>query len=473
MSKQVVLTIGDTHFADVNYGRHKDFASDCETMMERVATAVEEYYKTLGEKFYRIVILGDFADTRFSHLEFRLSVERFLDRLNACAEKVYCLKGNHDEASGLMTELDYYIGRGVIAKHPEEEEIGGKKVRYVDYVRDPEECAQAHEGADVEVIFTHNALAAGTNTLFSSVDVSKLDAPKLRVGVMGHIHGEMYFKAHNRHGQDVSILDGGAACVRSAERKDVKSFNLLTLHFDGETGKIGSKKIPVNYVEDAFVDVATQEDGTKWSVDSENANIDFTVSGAGSMDIDDLTTQLGKTASPEVISAVKMLFQKYGKVDMQEEEGVAEAAADDDLLDDITNMFKSAGSTPAIETDFDAAEAGLLEFDTSDNAGFVNIADALEEDGILDDLKEATEVGEAEDAGIDALMDDEGTDAESDGLDDLFDGVSEDDDDEAIAVEDLLSEEDKECLRSGAVGAVEIEGGIRVEYRNGSFVFAD
>ena len=220
-------------------------------------------------------------------------------------------------------------------------------------------------------------------------------------------------------------------------------------------------------MEDAFVDVATQEEGTKWSVDSENANIDFTVSGAGSMDIDDLTTQLGKTASPEVISAVKMLFQKYGKVDMQEEEDVAEAAADDDLLDDITNMFKSAGSTPAIETDFDAAEAGLLESDTTDNAGFVNIADALEEDGLLDDLKET------EDAGIDALMDDEGTDAESDGLDDLFDGVSDDDDDEAIAVEDLLSEEDKECLRSGAVGAVEIEGGIRVEYRNGSFVFAD
>ena len=27
MSKQVVLTIGDTHFADANYGRHKDFAS--------------------------------------------------------------------------------------------------------------------------------------------------------------------------------------------------------------------------------------------------------------------------------------------------------------------------------------------------------------------------------------------------------------------------------------------------------------
>ena len=168
-----------------------------------------------------------------------------------------------------------------------------------------------------------------------------------------------------------------------------------------------------------------------------------------------------------------MLFQKYGKVDMQEEEDVAEAAADDDLLDDITNMFKSAGSTSAIETDFDAAEAGLLESDTTDNAGFVNIAEALEEDGLLDDLTEATEVGEAEDAGIDALMDDEGTDAESDGLDDLFDGVSDDDDDEAIAVEDLLSEEDKECLRSGAVGAVEIEGGIRVEYRNGSFVFAD
>ena len=465
MSKKIVLTIGDTHFADTNYGRHKDFASDCEIMMERVATAVEEYSKTVGGKLYRIIILGDFADTRFSHLEFRLCVEKFLDRLNACTEKLYCLKGNHDEASGLMTELDYYVGRGVIAKHPEEEKIGGKVVRYVDFIRDPEECAQAHEGEDVEVIFTHNALAAGENTLFASVDVSKLDAPKLRVGVMGHIHGEMYFKAHNRHGQDVSILDGGAACVRSATRKDVESFNLLTLHFDETTGKIGSKKVPVKYVEDAFVEADAQTEDTKWSVDSETANIDFSVTGAGSMDLDDLVKQLDSTAAPEVVSAVKMLFQKYGKVELDNAETSVEDTTDDGLLDDITSMFKSAGSTPAVETDFDAAEAGLLEPDASDNAGFVSIAAALEEDGILDDLKKATEV---EDDGIDTLMDD---DVESDGLDDLFDGVSESGDE--VPIEEILSDEEKESLRSGAVSFVELDGDIRVAYRNGEFVFAD
>lgn len=441
--KQIILTIGDTHLADSNYGRHKDYASDCEIMMERVATAVEEYVAKVGEKLYRIVILGDFADTRFSHLEFRVKVENYLARLNACAEKVYCLKGNHDEVSGAMTELDYYTERGLITKHPLEEKVGGKAVRYVDFVRDPEECAQAHEGEEVEVIFTHNALGAGDNTLFDSVNVSKLDAPKLRVGVMGHIHGEMYFKAHNRHGQDVSILDGGASIVRSATRKDVKSFNLLALHFDGETGKIGSKKIPVNYVEDAFMSVEEQAgmaDG-KWSVaDANNTQIDFTVVGAGSMDVDDLTTQLSKTATPEVVATVKMLFEKYGKVAVSGTDGdltIKVDDADDGLAEDIASLFKSSG-TPNVETP--ATE---------------EVKDALDD---LCDEEEDTEVTEE-------------AEVVADGIDDLFDGIDEDDSEGSV--EDIISEEDKENLRNGIVESVSIGDGISIVYRNGAFVFAD
>lgn len=466
--KQIILTIGDTHLADSNYGRHKDYASDCEIMMERVATAVEEYVEKVGEKLYRIVILGDFADTRFSHLEFRVKVENYLARLGACAEKVYCLKGNHDEVSGAMTELDYYTERGLIAKHPLEEKVGGKVVRYVDFVRDPEECAQAHEGEEVEVIFTHNALGAGDNTLFDSVNVSKLDAPKLRVGVMGHIHGEMYFKAHNRHGQDVSILDGGASIVRSATRKDVKSFNLLALHFDGETGKIGSKKIPVNYVEDAFMSVEEQAgmaDG-KWSVtDNANTQIDFTVVGAGSMDVDDLTAQLGKTATPEVVATVKMLFEKYGKVAVSGTDGdltVKVDDADDGLAEDIASLFKtSAKPTAKIEDDFDAAEAGLREPDASEQKEvWRNVAKDLEDDGIsLDDLCDDDEESEE-------------TPVATDEIDALFDDIEEGEDG-ADSVEDIISEEDRENLRNGIVESVSIGDGISVVYRNGAFVFAD
>lgn len=450
--RQVIITIGDTHLSDNNYGRHKDYANDCRILMGRVADAVENYAKKLdGGKAYRVVLLGDFADTRFSHLEFRIEVENFLKRLSAVCEKLYCLKGNHDEASGSMTELDYYTSRGFIDKHPAEEEVGGKVVRYVDYIRDTEECAEAHEGENVEVIFTHNALAAGENNLFSSVDVSKLDAPKLRVGIMGHIHGEMYFKAHNRHGQDVSILDGGAACIKSANRKDAEGFNLLALHFDKETGKIGSKKIPVKYVEDAFMEVDNGGvEASKWSVDSDTTQIDFSVSGAGSMDIDDLAEQLKTTSSPEVIEAVKMLFAKYGKVTMGEEV-TADAEDDDNLLDDITSMFKSNVSTPAVETDFDAAEAGLLEPEPSPTMS----------------------VGYQEEVEVET----------KDAIDDLFDDISESvaveedtletEDDGATDIEELLSDDDKESLRSGVVAHVDIGDGLLVVYKDGMFIFAE
>lgn len=426
MSKQIVLAIGDTHFEDKNYGRHKDYANDCLTMMDRIATTAEEYAESVG-KFYRIVMLGDFADTRFTRLEFRVAVENFLERLNKIADRVYCLHGNHDSVSGSMCELDYYKLRGLICDHPEEETIGGKVVRYVDFVRDPEECAQAHEGEDVEVIFTHNALGSADNTLFDSVNVSKLDAPKLRVAVMGHIHAEMYFKAHNRHGQDVSILDGGAACVRSASRKDVESFNLLTFHFDGETGKIGSKKLPVKYPEDAFVKVEG-EDAGKWSVEDANATqISFDIAGTGSMDIDDLAKRLNGVAAPEVISAVKMLFEKYGNVTMSDVNTV-EAESDDSLLDDITNMFKSA---PA-ETNPDTAKTELPEPEPSPSMSV----------GYQEEFEDAL---------------------------DMLDSISGDTDDD---VETILSESDKEALRSGVIDKVRIDDDIAVVYRDGNFYFA-
>ena len=472
--KKVVLAIGDTHFSDADYGQHKDYASDCLTMMKRVADAVEQYAEKLGGKFYRIVLLGDFADRRFTKLEFRVEVEKFLSRLGAVAEAVYCLNGNHDVVGGSMTEREYYIARGMIAEHPTDEVVGGKNVRYVDFIRDPEECAQAHEGPDVEIVFTHNALAAGENTLFLSVDVSKLDAPKLRVGVMGHIHGEMYFKAHNRHGQDVSILDGGAACVKSTKRKDVECFNMLALHIDEETGKIGSKKIPVKYVEDAFTDKPVDDDG-KWSVAKDTeTKIDFSVTGVGAMDVDDLIKRIEEEESAEVGVAVRELFAKYGNVDAGDQEMDA-GATDDTLMDDILGMFRKA-EDKAAETDVNVPVASIK-------------SDAVEQaDDALDDLADEDDVtadAESAEDDLDALADDDddsldalseegaddlaelaGLDTKEDVSDELLDLV--DDDEEAVSIVELLSEQERECLMEGSLDYVEVDG-LRIVYKDGDF----
>lgn len=467
--KKVIMTIGDTHLADSNYGRHKDYASDCQIMMDRVASAVENYATTRADgKLFRVVILGDFADTRFSHLEFRVQVEKFLERLNAVAEKVYCLKGNHDEMSGSMTELDYYTERGLIAKHPEEEIVGGRTIRYVDFIRDPEACAQAHEGEDVEIIFTHNALGAADNTLFDSVNVAKLDAPKLRVGVMGHIHGEMYFKAHNRHGQDVSIFDGGAACVRSATRKDVASFNLLAFHIDEETGKIQSGKAHVKYVEDAFLSVEEQAgmvDG-KWSVtDGADTQIDFTVTGAGSMDVDDLTTQLSKTSTPEVVATVKMLFEKYGKVAVAGETPAVTNDTDDGLAEDIASLFKSTTTPVTTVPKTEIAEDGLAY-------GDVRMVPFKKEETVdaevdLDDLCD-------EDDGIAVEIKPEPVVEPTVVEDDIFDGLDllAEEDDDIMSIEDMLDAEDKENLIKGIVSSVQIDDETSVVYKDNKFMFA-
>ena len=254
---------------------------------------------------------------------------------------------------------------------------------------------------------------------------------------MGHIHGEMYFKSTNRHGQDISILDGGAACVRSATRKDVEGFNLLTLHFDEATGKLGSKKIPVKYVEDAFVEVEDKDANGKWSVaDSEKPNIDFGIKGVGSMDINDLAKQLDKNSTPEVASTVRMLFEKYGGVSLNNEE-ISETDEDDDsFLDDITSLFKTKTVAPVVPT----------------------VADDL--DALAEDTTDA----------LDALAEDTTEETESDELDALMEEDLADED--VASIEDLLSEEEKKALKSGVVDEIDLDGN-KVVYVDGQFTFTE
>lgn len=104
-----VLVYGDIHLSSKNYGAHKNYAKESLSMFQNITKVAEELGVT------HIIGLGDFSYGRFNTLEYRMAVERELNKQNELTNgNRYELKGNHDKASYGMTEYEYYIEKGLM-----------------------------------------------------------------------------------------------------------------------------------------------------------------------------------------------------------------------------------------------------------------------------------------------------------------------------------------------------------------------
>lgn len=310
MTKKI-LTIGDLHLSDNNYGKHKDYKGHCLSVMGNIKKAISD----TNETYEQIVLLGDLADKRFIDLKFRIAVDNFLEFLKSKCNHLYCLKGNHDFVEGLTTELDYYTAKGVIDQHPVEETVNDIKISYVDFERNKDVCVANHT-VDSTVILTHNSCANNDTSIIESVDVSQLVAPNLKLVVMGHIHEELYFTANGKF-NTVKIFNGGSACVKNKDEADRTEFNMLCLEITDDS-KLGVKKITVPLPTDLFVD--TEPTVEKEQVENIEINFDITNGTTkGVLEIDTFLEYLEKKEiDTDVVDTIKGLFVRGSGVDESE-----------------------------------------------------------------------------------------------------------------------------------------------------------
>jgi len=119
----MILVFGDLHFYDGIVGYHKNYEENTLMVMDSIITTVKEGLddldESLNEQLY-VVFTMDLSGVKPSAKKFRtknysLKVYKFFQTLNELTNgNVYGVKGNHDFSATDLSELDYYIGLGLI-----------------------------------------------------------------------------------------------------------------------------------------------------------------------------------------------------------------------------------------------------------------------------------------------------------------------------------------------------------------------
>lgn len=118
---------GDIHLNSKNYGAHKDYARESMDYFTKITEIAER------RKLTHLIGCGDFSYGRFHSLEYRAQVESNLQRqFEVTHGNRYELHGNHDSAGYGMTELEYYVSKGLI-KPSCNLTVGNLHITMVDY----------------------------------------------------------------------------------------------------------------------------------------------------------------------------------------------------------------------------------------------------------------------------------------------------------------------------------------------------
>ena len=118
---------GDIHLNSKNYGAHRDYARESIDYFSKITEITEK------RKLTHLIGCGDFSYGRFHSLEYRTQVEKNLQRqFEITKGNRYELHGNHDSAGYGMTELEYYVSKGLI-KPSCNLTIGNLHITMVDY----------------------------------------------------------------------------------------------------------------------------------------------------------------------------------------------------------------------------------------------------------------------------------------------------------------------------------------------------
>lgn len=118
---------GDIHLCSKNYGAHRDYAKESLEYFTRITEIAEKRNLT------HLIGCGDFSYGRFHTLEYRLAVEKELEKqFKITNGNRWELEGNHDTDGKGLLERGYYIQKGLI-RASENFSVGCVNITMVDY----------------------------------------------------------------------------------------------------------------------------------------------------------------------------------------------------------------------------------------------------------------------------------------------------------------------------------------------------
>lgn len=203
MNKDINIVIySDPHLSARNYGAHRNYPLESLKCLSSVADVVERYNADY------CICTGDFTYGRFNTLEYRLSVEKVLQRINSITNNNhYMIKGNHDSASYGMTEYEYYVNKGVF-KSSSNLDIGNCHITMVDYHKHLEvEPNISFNPGSVNFILAHDYYKFSSTRMPDYGKPIVLDQFDRWFGadylICGHVHKQHIFK-----GSIVKEIDG-------------------------------------------------------------------------------------------------------------------------------------------------------------------------------------------------------------------------------------------------------------------------
>lgn len=254
MDKARILIYGDLHLSSKNYGAHIDYPRESLHYFKEIANVAEREGAT------HVIGLGDFTFGRFHTLEYRISVEKVLDRLWKITEgRHYMLKGNHDSATYGMTEYEYYCKKGLL-KPSENLSIGGINISMVDNGKYEKMDIIPPEEGKTNVVLAHDYFKFKDTKLPNYGQAIELDEFSRWFGVdllvCGHIHNFESFSGMVVDGyraRKMTVIYLGCMArpaYREGFMQDIGK--LLMLDVDGEKVEAGIIDVPLWALDESF-----------------------------------------------------------------------------------------------------------------------------------------------------------------------------------------------------------------------------
>lgn len=221
---------GDTHLSSKNYGAHRDYASESLLYYKSVIDIAEEECAT------HLVCLGDFAQTKFHQLEYRINVEKELERASRLTNgNHYCLQGNHDISTKGIVERDYYINRGLL-KGSTSLDFKDFRVDMIDYGK--ESKFKLSDVKAMNVVLAHNFFSFKDTAMPCYGNAIELDNFKQWYGVdliiSGHIHKSGKYSGRiikDNRAKNVTVFNLGCPCRMSYEDDMQEKGNVMFIDY--------------------------------------------------------------------------------------------------------------------------------------------------------------------------------------------------------------------------------------------------
>lgn len=251
-----VLSYGDMHLSSRNYGAHRDYPKESLSYFTKITEAAEKIGAT------HIIGTGDFTYGRFNNLEYRLEVEKLLERqYELTGGNRYEIKGNHDFATYGMTEYEYYISKGKF-KGATNLQLGVLNISMVDFRKHGTTTIIPPEEGKINVVFAHDYFKFKDTKMPNYGDTYiELDNMEEWHGVdylvCGHIHNHEIFegivvKDNRSHNLVVTYLGCmSRPAYREGHMQEVGKVLVFTV-YDDNTVEMAFIDIPLWTLEESF-----------------------------------------------------------------------------------------------------------------------------------------------------------------------------------------------------------------------------